>query len=696
MLTKHVGPSLLQVSPFEQWYPSTQSRAPPSAAVTSLRNSKPQRAWLLKNAPEAFYGSLDSGILLKDELKEEPQASGNDNTPTALILLSHGTITDTTDPLRLTETPALAMATGSSGHILRIVKLQQEQWKWSEDDDDSLRMSSADAADEGHWCGSNVPITQVKFATWRGMHESLRWLLVQRTTSTTIFEPELQALPVSCGDRHCGFQATGLSFISPRPILTVTSAQTGGNPHCDVAFNPPGAGKPSQLAIIDTCGDWTVWDIVGNTATRSKKLKPVLKACGSFATGPLDTITPTISSEREIHRVIWLPPGSRSLAGRDVPQSPSGSSASSSSTPSPPGSSTTLRRANTLALCIKTMSKTIKLGSPDFERELNLTRRNNRGAQLDAILDVASHPVDPLQVFVLTSSRLFWLDLSSPPSTAPDELYDADDEEVGSKPRPAVVLSCPHLRGSDRMTLRLSVSLGHELRFCLVSVYSTENMSISLFCLGSSETGGQAIMSQGSAMLQPSAEPNNSFHGPQTLVLIPEPFIKRPRSSSPRDGSRGLGDDFESRDLSFCQVIALVEGLGLHAAPVIYSLQPLSSPISPPSIRISDVQTPAIRRKSILQHFGASFVVSDEFQENLDLELPLPQRTLELRPKLKGQRSTLRDVDMSLVVNLIFDKIAYAVERIEKPNERTSPFAPLMSIREAVEEDEGRQPLDTL
>ncbi len=232
--------------------------------------AREQARWLLHTVPSAFLGNTAVGSLLLEDAKLPPAA---ENISRSLPLLSFGKIADMTKGSGRAECSALALAVGDAGHILLILKAQYHNWRWARDDAAWIRLVTAESTEEGHWCGDGVPIHQIKFAAPRQSHTRTRWLLVQTAASTVVFEPVLHGNPVSNPHTSCGLASRGPSYISARPVLTLSTDQTGGNAHSDVLLQPESASGPPQLAIVDLAGNWCVWDISGSFHVRRRASK---------------------------------------------------------------------------------------------------------------------------------------------------------------------------------------------------------------------------------------------------------------------------------------------------------------------------------------------------------------------------------------------------------------------------------------
>jgi len=659
------APSLQKVLPSQTWYPSTRTAAP-AKVLPSHRETRAQRAWLLKTIPSAFLGNTDIQSLLSDELRSAAATQGAVSLP----LLSHGEITDITDPARPKGCPALAMAVGDAGHIVRIARLQHSKWKWAEDECVSVHLATAASTEEGHWCGDSVPIRQIKFALHRKSRSQSRWLLVQTAAATTVFEPVLHRVPT--GDQHssCGYFAQGPSYIAMNRILTLAADQTGGSPQCDVSFNPESGHRPPQLAIVDQAGNWSVWHIYGDRHTTGKRPSSALHKCGNFHSGPLDALPVVQVQSHEAYWIMWLATGSSSAPGS--PAIPSRSP--SRDTPSRPGSLG--ERSDLLLLCDRTTLKTWEVDNCRGRRVL----RAVGSKKADRIIDLRTCPLDASLVFVLTTAAVVLLNPAT--SGAPGSRYNR-----------TVLLSCPHLRDNSDETLRLSVcpiptGAGQHAR--LVFVYSSIEPRITAFWFTISSASGLAKFHRQTVHLTlPSTIPGRS---PQPLTILPLPrgFVAESGETTP-----GLGLEYSQKSVRFLQVLALGADLSLSAS--LWCSAYDNEDIFPPSVQ-KGITRSINKRKGALQYYGNSFVVPDDFDETTVLHQPDSPGAPRPVYKPTARRRDSTALDLSHVVKALSARISRNAYGLDDNASMVSSEEKFEPIREAVEIgiQHGYLPLSTL
>ena len=115
-------------------------------------------------------------------------------------MIAIGQMTNVRDPSRVSGALVLAVATGESGELLRLARIDESKWQWEQNRDVGLQLSVIDPDDleeEAIWASDGLPISQIKFATSLSRYDSVRWLMVQKQTSTTVLQPEYHKVPVS-------------------------------------------------------------------------------------------------------------------------------------------------------------------------------------------------------------------------------------------------------------------------------------------------------------------------------------------------------------------------------------------------------------------------------------------------------------------------------------------------------------------
>lgn len=582
-----------EVARFQEWYPPTALDISGVRTVPQMYLNK-----LLADTPETLEGV--AGSLYPDFLQEAQESELFQSPRTRLPLLSYGEITDMSGREPVAR-PALAMPTGQSGHALRIVRTRHEDWGWYVDGSATMKLTNVDPEDEGHWCDNALSINQIKFTSGSSYYvhggsshtkRPLRWILVQTAAETIIFQPTVHGAPVQKKHCTCDSVVRGLTYISTDPIIRIPIQETGGRAHCDVAFNPATETKPPQIAIIDEGGQWTVWNITGSRHARKNILLPFLHAKGTFIDGISSGPSVIAHDLGHLHRMVWLP-----KATGDAPQS------------------------NTLLVCNATSVSVIDIGTTDGPlRTFNAV--HNIG--VDIIVDVQVSPVNTSHVFVLTTTTIFWLDLSPLQS----ERSPGASSKSSKKKQPFLLICCPHLRGPGDKTMKLSLvsaKSDHSGDVAVALVYSMRHPEVAVFWFQQALNGDEATYQQQVFQL---ARPRFAglgskmkprLLGQQTMVLLP---IKvRIHMAYPKHNGT-LGHEYARNGVCLLQVLTLGADMSLWSSLCVSSSGPVPVKLAPfPPVmkrRHSERQAKVEkRRKAGAKYPRNCFVVSDEFEEHL-------------------------------------------------------------------------------
>jgi RNA polymerase I-specific transcription initiation factor RRN6 len=298
----------------------------------------------------------------------------------------------------------MAMVYGEAGNILRLIKPRTEGLKWDSFDDTKLRLLNPTSSEDCYWSADGGAIQQITFAADTDGLTS--WLAVLKEESTTILRPiyrrDLTPSTMSASIRR----RFPPSHLGPNPVLRLGNERTGTRPHVDVSFNP---WYVRQFAIIDQQGYWSVWDIEGQKRKRTTfEAKP--GRSGHIRDDSLqDQSFKSHHSADGWGRVLWAG-GFNTLVLCD--------------------------RRNLAVFDLKAMPK--RLYSPQIVHPKST----------DWILDVKRSTSDLHHVFVLTTSRVFWLQIT--------EAGEDKDEQYGYRGA-KILLSCQHFRDQENEAAKLEL-----------------------------------------------------------------------------------------------------------------------------------------------------------------------------------------------------------------------------------------------
>ena len=297
--------------------------------------------------------------------------------------------------------PVIAVASGLTGESVRIIRLNDANLGWPGDKGVKLTTKALRAQEYGIWSSNGSQIQQLRFAF---VHDQpSEWLAVRYQGATSILRPVLRDSAFSADYStysHVFADNCRVRQIDPNHIVTLPISRTGGTPHADVCFNP---WNPLEFAILDQVGGWSTWSIESlNVRKGVWKVRP-----GCSGRLPELTSGPTMESNRRLFTwgaILWA----------DTPMS--------------------LIVVRPRMFALQDLSDPSKrLSSPDLAL----------AGSSDRILDVKRSSSN---VFVLTTSRVFWLHMLS-----------ENDFSGQVKFSIKVLLSWVHFRNADDTSLRISV-----------------------------------------------------------------------------------------------------------------------------------------------------------------------------------------------------------------------------------------------
>lgn len=579
-------PHFQQIGSSAQLYPASQKPLPQLTHSHIWAERNLQKRWLLKSHPEAIMANTELDGFLTEDIE---RFRNLDETSTTQPLLAIGEMMDLSLPSRPKVATVLAAATGESGELLRLARIENSRWVWGDDKDCVLHLSVIDPMDQDDeliWGSDGLPISQIKFATSVSRAESIRWLLVQKQTSTTILHPEYHKIPKTESWSYDKTQQK-LSRISPNVAVTLDHHETGGNAHSDVAFNAPADDWAPQICVIDECGYWTLWNVQSFSRTDKKRMRLSLYRCGHIWEGALDSIPSSHVYPAEKHGVLFVG-GQRTdgfwgdtIAGLEGP------------------GGTAVRSSHIL------LWNSERFEIIDVETNSFLPRMpefSSAKSKFDRIHDIQLSPVNQNHVFVLTARFIVWVDIFN------------SSKEPKSASKPRILLTCPHgpaSRDSLRMTTNRSTE--SDGACSMVSVYSSDESQISThwFILGPGSDIPQ-WHSQTTSLSQSQQGKGQPF-AIQELVVQPLKLICPSRSS-------GVGSRYRREGVQFYQGMMLGQDLGIRYCMCFASENP-GLEVTLPVDRVGWTKTNQNRRwrkkrLQILRHIGETVVVPDSMTDD--------------------------------------------------------------------------------
>jgi RNA polymerase I-specific transcription initiation factor RRN6 len=370
----------------------------PSTATTS-KNRTTSTKWLANSQPETY----PANSLVQSHVRSQGPAHC---VPHIGQLLAIGQAVDVQQTFGSRKTTIIATACGEAGHVLRLIKPRVERLEWGRRS--SARLSTLDAAssDQGYWVGIGGRILQITCAE-EGNVPTTR-LAVRQANATTIFRPVYGVNTTPAVSPNGYTKAYPASRINANPIAVLKAERFGSRGHADVTFNP---WYSRQFAVIDGSGSWSIWDVEGGFKKNSSA-KLIAGKSANIYDGfvPDPTLKPPDNAD-EWHQILWV------------------------------GSISTIAVCNRRHLAVfDVKSAPIRIQTREF-----FSVRNS-----DWLLDLKRSPSKLSHLFVLTSSRIFWL-----------EVIPGGEEkngDVGFR----VLLSYRHFRDPNDRTMKLTVLKGEE------------------------------------------------------------------------------------------------------------------------------------------------------------------------------------------------------------------------------------------
>jgi len=597
---------------FEQVVPFKQSIPPPVQNVPTSKQNSPNSArsqmrWLAKSRPEAFPANDIASVFAK-----APSATRRDRPPVFGQLLAIGGAVDVDHQPRYRTDPIIAIANGEAGHVLRLIRPRVANYGWGKQSAVSLSLMDAASSDLGHWVGIGGRIQQIAFADEQNVSSTL--LAVRQASVITIFRPTYHRQPVPAVIPSGYAKQYPPSRLSANPITALTAERCGSRRHVDLSFNP---FYSRQFAVVDDLGRWSIWDIEGRLRKRSTAELVPGKSGGIYD----DYVPPSrlkgTDNADGWHRVLWATNVSTIVV---------------------------CNRRHIAVFDVRTTPTRLK--SP----ELLPARRNT-----DWILDIKRSPKNPSHLYVLTTSRIFWV-----------EVITSGEDKDGHGSGIRVILSYRHFRDANDETMSLTTLKDGDSRYLtnqsrtlliiIVSVLISSGKSLLVnfytFSL-TSDDAGSPTSSRGSFSLSTSLDGqalnDEMLH---TLCFFPAPLTS--------NSSRIPGPEwqFVERDVKFYQVWALTSNLGLSTTLcAIYtgSTRNASLPrllITAPTARIS------LRRRTVMdgQVVVDSFIVPDSLVDDEELDR-LPAAMSRLDQRFSGKEKMQDDLRFRINWRGIFQQV---------------------------------------
>ncbi|KAL9104673.1 MAG: hypothetical protein Q9163_000416 [Psora crenata] len=244
--------------------PVGQLRAVLEASCLCIENVKPnavERAQQAKDLSHSRPELLPAAGLFPRlaQVSEAVNLSTANYDPTFSDLIAYGQVANgSSSRTKARELPCMAVAAGPAGELLRVVILRKEQLGWEGRRAFGIQLLTAAGGEQGWWRGNGSPLQQLVFAADSDGHSGNR-LAARYHGAISILQPVLRAglmSPVTSAAQDFQLPA---SRIEVTHVAVISTHDEGGVPYADVTFNP---WDSQQVATIDQAGACSVWDLV--------------------------------------------------------------------------------------------------------------------------------------------------------------------------------------------------------------------------------------------------------------------------------------------------------------------------------------------------------------------------------------------------------------------------------------------------
>lgn len=377
--------------------------------------------------------------------------------------------------------PLIAKVGGEGGNILQFMRPGIDHLGWQEHKGISLETLNLEESAVGYWCGSASPIQQVTFS--EDTEGSSGWLAVRQATRITIFKPTYLDHPVRPPLSGISLPVPS-SRLSANPIVTISITKLGLREHVDLAFNP---WYSRQFAVMDTDGNWNIFDLEGGIGVKAR-FEATSGVGGHIYDDPARASTAAGPSPRW-GRLLWC------------------------------------GNVSTLVVCNRRHVAVFDVeGTPKRLPCAEIIPSDST----DWILDLRRSPVKPNHFVLLTTSQIFWLEIS------PGSDWEKENNRGGAK----VILTFRHFRDVADENMKLELFQDDEgmsyivfyylnnwliqSSVCAALLYSPRCQIINIFRLSDSSTPAVKHFSSFASL---PLRMNSKTQTIQSLHVIPAHFI---------------------------------------------------------------------------------------------------------------------------------------------------------------------------
>ena len=502
-------------SPYFRQLLPIRSSIPPSiynypSAITASQQRATSTKLLVKSRPEIY----PAGPLLLSHIGSQASTHQKPHIGQTLAI---GQVVDVEKAFGSRKTTIIATACGEAGHVLRLTIPRVERHEWGRQSSARLSLLDAASPDHGYWVGRGGRILQITCAE-DGNTPTTR-LAVRQANATTIFRPLYGSNPTPATAPNGYAKTYPPSRINANPIATLTAQRSGSRGHADVTWNP---WYSRQFAVVDDDGSWSIWDVEGGVK-KDVSARLIVGKSGNIYDGFVpDPALKAPNNADGWHKILWVGTfgmivvcNRRHLAIFDVKSAP------------------------------------VRIQTKKF-----FSARNP-----DWILDSKRSPSNPSHLFILTSSRIFWLEIIP--------IGEVNGGYAGFR----ILLSFRHFRDANDNSMRLTTVDGEEgeqialnlkcslTKIVSVAIFSEKTFLLNLYSLSLAPDGLSPTASQTSLNLSHNLSDGDSsdWGQLQSLLFLATP-LKRIANRPPRPENQYIEEG-----VKFYQVLAIGSNLGLNS-----------------------------------------------------------------------------------------------------------------------------------
>lgn len=163
--------------------------------------------------------------------------------------------------------PIVVLASGECGNAISLYKIDEDTVELRQDAAAEVRVPSIGKSEHVQWSLGGASVRQICFG--QTVEEKATWMAARFPHCTKVFRPLYHRKPTSTSIYFYGEPTTpircGASRLDANPLVEISRQRTGGFVHADVAFNP---WYSEQLGIVDVNGNWSIWNLTHKKQTK--------------------------------------------------------------------------------------------------------------------------------------------------------------------------------------------------------------------------------------------------------------------------------------------------------------------------------------------------------------------------------------------------------------------------------------------